>query len=521
MISWFAKNDVAANLLMVAIALLGLYSLNNLIRLEFFPAFESRVINVQVSLRGATPEDAELGLATRIEESIKDLDGIEEYGSESTEGGTRVYVEAEDGYDARILLDDVKSRVDAINTFPAEAERPVVSLSQRRSAAITLTIAGDVSELEMRELAEQLQQDVLQLPNITQADVVGVRDYEVAVELRQDRLREYNLTLAQVATAISQSSLDLSGGNISALGGDVLIRSKGQAYRRNDFEEIVIRGNADGTLLRLGDIATVTDGFEEKAIRTRFNGEIAAIVDVFSVGDQSVIEVADTVKEYVNKRRETLNDNIQLHYWNDKSIVIQKRINTLTNNAIQGGILVILLLSLFLRPSVAVWVFMGIPISFCGAWFLMPLLGISMNMISLFAFIVVLGIVVDDAIVTGENVYSHLAKSKTGLDAAINGTKEVAVPVTLGVITTMVAFTPLMFIDGRRGTIFAQIAVIVICVLLFSLVESKWVLPSHLKHIKVGKQEKLNRLQQWQRNFADGFERSIFCLLYTSPSPRD
>lgn len=515
MIAWFAKNDVAANLLMISIVVLGIYSLTQSITLEFFPQVESRVVSVGVSLRGATPEDAELGLATRIEEAVKDLDGIEEYSSESVEGGTSVSIEAKEGYDARVLLDDVKSRVDAINTFPVGAERPVVSLAERRRAAITLTIAGDVSEQEMRELAEQLQQDIVQLPNITQTDLVGVRNYEVAVELRQDRLREYNLTLTQVSNAISQSSLDLAGGNISASGGDVLIRSKGQAYRRDDFEEIVIQSDANGTLIRLGDIATVNDGFEEKAIRTRFNGRIAAILDVYSVGDQSVIEVADNVKAYVEKRRETLSDNIELHHWNDRSITIKKRINTLTSNALQGGILVILLLSLFLRPIVAAWVLIGIPVSFCGAWLVMPLLGVSLNIITLFAFIIVLGIVVDDAIVTGENVFSHLQKSDSGLDAAINGTREVAIPVTFGVITTIVAFIPLMFIEGRRGAIFGQIPLIVIPVLLFSLIESKFVLPSHLKHIKVGKEEKINKFQQWQRNFSSGFERAI--LKYYQP----
>ena len=515
MIAWFAKNDVAANLLMLSIAMLGIYSLSNSITLEFFPQFESRQINVGVTLRGATPEDAELGITSRIEDSINDLEGIKEYSSTSVEGGARVAIEVEDGYDARSLLDDVKSRVDAINTFPTDAERPVISLAQGRRTAITLTISGDVSELEMRELVEQAEQDILQLPNVTQADVVGVRDYEVAVELRQDRLREYNLTLPQVANAISQSSLDLSGGNISSLGGDVLIRSKGQAYRQDDFEQIVIRGNPDGTLLRLSDIATVTDGFEEKAVRTRSNGRMAAIIDVFSVGDQSVIEVADQVKAYVDQRNETSNDNIEIHYWNDRSETIKKRINTLTSNAIQGGILVILLLSLFLRPSVAIWVFVGIPISFCGAWLLMPILGVSLNMLTLFAFIIVLGIVVDDAIVTGENVYSHLKKSDSGLTAAINGTKEVAVPVTFGVITTIVAFTPLLFIEGRRGALFSQIPLIVLPVLLFSLIESKLVLPAHLKHINVDKNEKINKLQQWQRNFADRFEQAI--LQYYQP----
>lgn len=509
MIAWFARNDVAANLLMISIALLGLYSLTQKIALDYFPAYESRQISVDVSLRGATPEDAELGLATRVEEAINDLEGVDEYYSESSEGGTRVWISVEEGYDPRLLLDDVKSRVDAINTFPVDAERPVITLAQYRRAAITLTIAGEVSEFEMRELAEQLERDLLQLEHVTQVEVVGVRDYEIAIELRQDRLREYDLTLSQVANSIAQSSLDLAGGNVSAQGGDVLIRSKGQAYRQDDFEKIVIKSNADGTLLLLGDLATVSDGFEEKPVRTRFNGGTAAIVDIFSVGDQSIIEVADSVKAYVQKRRESLPDTIEIHDWNDRSIIIQKRINTLVSNAVQGGVLVILLLSLFLRPSVAIWVFIGIPISFCGAWILMPFLGVTLNMMSLFGFIVVLGIVVDDAIVTGENVYSHLRKSDSGLDAAINGTQEVAVPVTFGVLTTIIAFVPLMIIEGGRGTMFAQISLVVIPVLLFSLIESKLVLPSHLKHINVGRENNLNKAQQWQRNFADGFERAI------------
>ena len=515
MITWFTRNDVAANLLMIAIVFSGLYSLFNAIPLEFFPSFESSRITVSVSMRGATPEDAELGIASRIEDSIKDLEGIKEYSSTSFEGGTRVTIEVDQNYDPRQVLDDVKNRVDAINTFPVEAEKPNIFLAQRQRAAITVTIAGNVSEREMRELSEQLLQDILQLPHVTQAELLGVRDYEIAIEVQQDRLREYNLSLEQVASAISESSLDLSGGNIASAGGDILIRAKGQAYQQNDFESIVLKTNTDGTLLRLGDIARVSDGFEEKAIRTRFNGRLAALIDVYSVGDQSTIDVAEDVKAFIDKRNISLSQNLELHYWNDRSIIIKKRINTLTSNALQGGILVILLLSLFLRPAVAFWVFLGIPVSFCGAWLMMPFLGVSLNMISLFAFIIVLGIVVDDAIVTGENVYSHLQHAESGMSAAINGTKEVAVPVTFGVLTTVVAFLPLAFIEGRRGPIFSQIPLIVIPVLVFSLIESKFVLPAHLKHIRIKKDETTNRLQRWQRRFASGFESGI--LKYYTP----
>ncbi len=515
MIRWFAKNDVAANLLMISIVLAGLYALFNRIPLEFFPRFESNIINVSVSLRGATPEDAELGLASRIEEAIKDLQGIKEYSSRSTEGGSTVSIEVDSGYDARTLLDDVKNRVDSINTFPSEAEKPNISLAEWTDEVIAVTVSGNVSEREIREIGEQVREELLQLPEITQAELKGVRDFEIAIEASPDTLREYDLTLQQVADAISQSSLDLSGGNISATGGEVLIRSKGQAYRQQEFENIVLKTNPDGTLLRLGDIALVNDGFEEKAARTLFNGMPSATIDVYSVGNQSAIEVADAAKAYVEQKSATLGRGLKIEYWDDASDVIKKRIKTLTSNAIQGGILVILLLSLFLRPAVAFWVFLGIPVSFLGAFLMMPVLGVTLNMISLFAFIIVLGIVVDDAIVTGENVYTHLRHAESGEQAAINGTLEVATPVTFGILTTVVAFLPLGFIEGNRGAIFSQIPLIVIPVLLFSLIESKLVLPAHLKHIRVNRTDNLSKVQRWQQNFANGFEQAI--LKYYQP----
>ncbi|WP_096085722.1 efflux RND transporter permease subunit [Agaribacterium haliotis] len=516
MIAWFARNDVAANLLMLSIAMGGIYMLLNKIPLEFFPRTESDTIAVSVSLRGSSPEDAELALATRIEEAVKDLEGIKEYRSTSSEGGSTVTIEAEPGYDARELLDDVKNRVDAINTLPGEAERPIIRLSQYLRASISVTLSGDIGERELRELGEQIREELVQLPNVTQASLYGVRNYEVAVELNQDKMREFGLNLQQVADAINKSSLDLSAGNISSEGGEVLIRSTGQAYFQQDFENIVLLTDSDGTVLRLADIAEVNDGFEEKAVRSRFNGKPAATIDISAAGNQSIIEVANEVKNYVQEKSLTLSPELEINYWNDRSEVVKKRINTLTKNAIQGGILVILLLSLFLRPAVAFWVFLGIPVSFCGAWLVMSLTGVSLNMISLFAFIVVLGIVVDDAIVTGENVYTHLQHAEDGLSAAINGTKEVAVPVTFGILTTVAAFVPLAFIDGHRGALFAQIPMVVIPVLLFSLIESKLVLPAHLKHIKVSsKEENLNKLQRWQRSFAKGFEQAI--LKYYQP----
>lgn len=516
MIAWFARNHVAANLLMLTIVFAGLMSLNFRIPLEIFPSFDADTISVQVSLRGASPEDAETGLATRIEDAVADLEGIEELSSRSVEGGTTVTIEVEDGYDPRDLLADVKSRVDAISSFPADAEKPVVSLAIRTREVITVALSGSLSEKEMRSYAEAVRDDLLRLPGVTQLEPVGVRAYEIGIEIAKDRLREYGLTLEEVANRVGNSSLDLSAGNVNSAGGDILIRAKGQAYHRDEFENIVIKTNPDGSTLRLGDVARVTDGFEESELRSRFNGQLAVMLDVYRVGNQSAIDVANKVKDYVDSRQSSLPQGLSMSYWDDDSQIVKSRLNLLVSNAVQGGILVLLLLTLFLRPSIALWVFIGIPVSFMGAFLLMPMFGITLNVMSLFGFILVLGIVVDDAIVTGENVYTHMRSAESGLQAAIRGTQEVSVPVTFGVLTTVVAFLPIAFIEGHRGAIFAQITYVVIPVLLFSLIESKFVLPSHLKHIRLRKDETSGgRFSRMQASFADGFERAI--LRYYQP----
>ena len=288
------------------------------------------------------------------------------------------------------------------------------------------------------------------------------------------------------------------------------MRSKGQAYRKNDFEKIAIKTNVDGSIIRLSDIAIIKDDFEETPVRTRFNGKQAAFIDVYRIGQQSAIDVAAAVRTYIEEQQANLPVGVELSFWDDDSQVVKNRIATLTSSALQGGLLVLALLSLFLRPSIAFWVFLGIPISFMGAFIMMPVFGVTLNVMSLFGFILVLGIVVDDAIVTGENIYTHLKTSESGEMAAIRGTQEVATPVTFGVLTTIAAFLPLAFIEGNRGALFAQIPVIVIPVLIFSLIESKFVLPSHLKHLKLRSQtQKQSKFSQLQQAFADGFERAI------------
>lgn len=510
-IAWFARNGVAANLLMFCILLLGFRALHTSIPTEVFPDFELDIVQIGVPFRGATPAEAEEGVVIRIEEAIQDLEGIKQISSSATEGAGAVSVEIEKGYDARELLDDIKNRVDAINTFPAETEKPVVSLAQPSSAVLTVVLSAEMSEHELRVLGERVRDEISSLPDITQVALQGVRPYEISIDVPEEVLQRHGLTLATVARAISETSIDLAAGAIKTAGGEVLLRTKGQAYVRDDFERIVLITRPDGTRLTVGDVATVRDGFEETPLFARFNGKPAVLITVSRVGDQNAIELANSVKEYMAEAAERLPEGVELSFWNDRSKIVRGRLNTLLNSAVWGALLVILVLALFLRISVALWVFLGIPISFAGAIALMPYLGVTFNIFSLFAFILVLGIVVDDAIVTGENIFTHLQRNENATHAAIAGAQEVAVPVVFGILTTIIAFTPIMMIEGIRGKIFIQIPLIVIPVLLFSLVESKLILPAHLKHVKPGKPDRatLNPVVRFQRVFADGLESFV------------
>ncbi len=508
LIRWFTHNHVAANLLMVLILLLGLQALTQRIPLEVFPSFELDLVSVNVALPGATPAEAEESLAIPIEEAKLDIEGIKEITSNSAEGAARVSVEIAAGYDSYRVKDEIKNRIDALNTLPTSAERPVISQTVHQREVISVTVSGELSERELKLLGERVRDDIQGLEGISHVSLESVRPYEISIEVSEQTLREYNLTMSEISTAVQQGSLDLSGGSIKTSGGEILLRSKGQAYQGREFGNIVVRTDADGSRLLLSDIATIRDGFDETPIQARFNGKPAVIIEVYRVGQQSAIEVADKVKAYIEQVRPTLPVGVSIDYWRDGSKVVKARLKTLTDSAIQGCILVIILLALFLRPSIAFWVTMGIPVSFMGGLLIMPMLGITLNIISLFAFIMVLGILVDDAIVTGENVYAHQQRGASPLQAAIVGTQEVSVPVTFGILTTIAAFAPLALIEGARGQIFAQIPMVVIPVLLFSLVESKLILPAHLKHIRL-QSTKTGRFSQWQSRFADGFERFI------------
>lgn len=509
MIEWFARNSVAANLLMLLILVTGALSLKSRMPLEVFPSFELDVVTINVIQPGTTPEDIEQGVSIRIEEAVGDLEGIDKLVSESRENAATVSVFVEPGYDPRSLLSDVKSRVDAISTFPSDIEQPVIELAIARREVITAVVYGEYSEREIRTYAEQVRDDLVGIDGLDQVELYGVRDYEIAIEVSQDRLREYGLDLADVGQAVASSSLDVSAGNVRTAGGDVLIRSRGQAYRRGDFERIAVMADPAGGIIYVGDLAVVHDGFEESHRLTRYNGQRAALIEVYRIGNQSAIQIAAKVRDYIQSQQQRLPAGLHLSYWDDNSQVVRNRLSTLLRNGWQGGLIIFLLLALFLRPVVAFWVFVGVPMSVLGAFIVLPMLGITLNLISLFGFILVLGILVDDAIVTGENIYRRMRMGETGLDASIRGTHEIAVPVTFGVLTTITAFAPMAFLQGDRAILFLQIPAVVIPVLLFSLIQSKLVLPAHMKTIRMTGSRPRNVLGRMQRAVSEGFEHTV------------
>lgn len=512
MIEWFARNSVAANILMFAIVFAGVISALNSVPVETFPSTERNQVVISTEFRGATPNTVEDGVTLRIEEAIADIDGISKIQSRSSEARSSVNVEIDDGYDTRDILDDIKVRVDALNTLPIDAEKPNISISIRNPVVIYVAISGDVGNKALRQTADRFREGLLAIDDISNVEIQGIAAYEMNIQVSPQVLDNYNLTLADIGHAIRGGALDISAGNIQTRDGDILVRSDGQAFTAAEFARIPIIANNHGKPVNLGDFANIDDGFEENFLTTTFNGQPAVMVEVRRVGQQSAIQVAEKTRNYISQFRPTLPNGVNIGYWDDDSEYLKSRIGAVVNSAIYGGLLVILLLSLFLRPAVAFWVFLGIPISFLGAFIFMPHLGATFNIVSLFAFILVLGIVVDDAIVTGENIYRKIRAGHEPMQAAIIGTQEIATPVTFGILTTVVAFLPLAFIGNSwLGFVGGQLPLVVIPVLLMSLVESKFVLPAHLSHIQLRTldKNKSSRFTRLQQRISHGLERFV------------
>ena len=500
-LAWFAQNHVAANLLMLLIIVGGIISLKTN-TVEMFPEMSVDMITIQVPYLGATPAEAEEAVCLRVEEAIAGLDGIKRIRSIGMEGMGTIVAELEEFADNREVLDDIKAKIDQITTFPKETEEPIIREETIRNHVITMVLYGDVPEASLKEMAEQVRDDLTAMPNISQVDIAGVRRYEISVEVSEENLRRYGLSLSDVSTAVRNASLDLPGGSVKTAGGEILIRTKGQRYRGSEFEKIVVLTRPDGTELYLSDIATVIDGFEDSDKVSYFDGKRSVQLQVYRVGTQNLLDLVATVKQYINDHKDSLPAGVSVSTWFDRSEFLRGRLALLIKNARYGLVLVFLVLALFLDLRLAFWTTMGIPISFMGAFWMMPYLDTSINMMSLFAFILALGIVVDDAIVVGENIFEYRQRGMKPVDAAIRGVREMCAPVVMAVLTTIFAFMPLLYIYGIFGKFIRVIPIVVISVLLFSLVEALLILPAHLSggrplasqrgHIGI-----IGRIQQW------------------------
>lgn len=504
MIRWFANNGIAANFLMLAILVGGMYTAVFRTPLEITPSLSWRTVMIEMPYRGGTAKDVERAILIPIEEALEGVQGIKQLNADGSRGMARFYLTAEPSTDLRALMDDVKARVDTITTFPNETERPRVFIPESGNyfAVLNVAVTGEVGPHDLRKIARRVQEDLLEIPGISRSEVQGGRRVEIAVEARADRLLAYNLTFQDLADAIRRFSIDLPAGAIDSESGTFVVRTRGQAYSQTEFAKIPIRA-ANGAEVLLGDVATIHDGFEEGDKRVEFNGRPALFVQVMRTGNESAIDISNKVREYVRTAATRFPEGIQLTVWNDESISIQARLSSLASNTLQGGLLVLVLLGLTMRPQLAFWIAAGIPVALAGGLLVMPWLGITANMMSLFAFFIVIGIVGDDAIVTGENIYDKLrAGALPPLEAVIEGTREVSTPVTFGALTTIVAFVPMMFFQGTWGDYAKQIPPVVTAVLLFSLLACKLFLPTHLKDLNMGASE--NAFDRFQARITGG-----------------
>jgi multidrug efflux pump subunit AcrB len=485
-IAWFAANHVAANLLMLLILFTGLVSLFT-IRKQTTPDFELNTIEVRVPYLGAAPQEVEEGVVIKIEEAIQDVQGIVEMRGSAREGLGSVTIKVSQDADLLEVLNEVKTRVDAIATFPALTEKPVIYKQEVPVHVVFLAIHGDLDAFARKAIAQEVREDLMRFPEVTQVQYLGDRDYEISIEVSEHVLRQYGLTMSEISQAVRDTSVDLPGGAIKTAGGDILLRTEGQVYTGMDYGDLVLRTFPDGTRLTLADIADIQDGFVETEGFGHFDGRPTATLRVLATGQQNELHTADVVRAYVEEKSASLPEDVSIDIWIDRSHYLRGRLDMMTKNMLQGALLVFIALSLFLRMKVAGWVVVGIPVAFLGTLALMPLgpWPVTINMMSLFGFIIVLGIVVDDAIIIGESIYTEIRAEGHTLENVIRGAHRVAIPATFGVLTTMAAFAPMLFVGGIVAPFFEAISMVVILCLFFSLVESKLILPAHLANAKI------------------------------------
>ncbi len=511
LITWFVKNPVAANLMMITMFAAGIWGYFNLER-EFIPQTTINGMSVSVSWPGASPRDVEEQLVVRIEEAVDGLDGIDYIEGSAREGSGSVNIRTKLRVDYEKMLDEVKARVDSIQNLPPDAFRPQIFRWDARADIMYLALHGDVDRLTLQRAANDLRFEITKLTGLQLTNHISKVAEQVTIEISEDALREYNLTFSQVAQAISGSSVNLSAGTVETTGGNLQLRARSLANTQAEFEDIIVRQTPAGGTIRVRDIANVIDGFVTDKFASTFRGENAAVFQVVSPDEMDITKAGEAIRKFEKEINETLPPDLQFSIWFDGSGMFDSRMNLIGGNALSGMVLVLIILMLFLRPSVAVWVTVGIAAAFAGAIAIAPYIGITLNMLSLFAFLLVIGIVVDDAIVVGESAYFHVENGITGNNAAIGGANLVVKPVYFAVITTILMFIPFLLMTGPLQAMLGQISLVVMAVLVFSLIEAFFILPAHLRHLKK-RDDNLNPILRFQKRIADslvGFAQNVF-----------
>lgn len=505
LMSWFARNHVAANLLMLGLLALGIGTLFT-IRQEVFPTFMLDTVVVEVDYRGASPEEVEQSVIVPIESELRGLEMVRRLEAVAQEGRGTVTAEIFPGFDRNRALQEITAAVQRISVFPDETEPPLVLLGEgRRQDVMRIAVSGDLPERELVDFARQIETGLLSQPEISLVRLGGVRQPEIEVEVPRESLRSLGLTLGDVAETVGQAALDVPGGTLRTRGGDLALRTKERRDEAIRFRDIPLVSNSDGSKVRLGDVATITDGFEESQREAFFYGKRSVTISVASAENQAPLEVAAAVRRYIEQEQERLPDSVNVSLSRDRSVEFRERISLLLGNGFAGLVLVVIALGLLLDLRVAFWTALGIPIAILGSIALLPVGGASINMISLFGFIVTLGIVVDDAVVVGEDIFHKMSEGMSRIDAAIHGAREMSMPVIFAVITNVLAFLPLLFVPGTTGQFFQVLPAVVIAVFVVSLVECLFILPAHLASgrgngTKSGWFHRIDRLQTRMRN---------------------
>ena len=501
LISWWAHNAVAANLLMLGIFAAGFVGFSSMER-EMDPQVRFPGLEINISWPGAQPQEVEEQIVARIEEAVRDMDGIEWIRSTSSEGLGTINILAEEQIDFTQFMNDVKVRMDAITTLPRDIEQPRVSQWINRDEFMRVAVHGNLGERELKRLAEQLRREAAALPAVSIVQLFGVRNEEVPIEVSEEALQRYNLSFTEVASAILDDSINQSSGTVRTEVGAYQLKVRNQADTQSEFENIIIRQTPEGGTLRVGDVANVIDGFEDSPILATLNGEPAVLLQVMTADLMDIVTASESIRGWIKDRQDSLPAGARLTLWTDQAEDFKDRMDTIISSAATGLLLVLTVLLLTLRPQVAFWVTVGIATAYLGAFILLPMVGVSLNMLSTFAFLLVLGIVVDDAIVVGEGIHSLARQTGGGLAAAVEGTKLVAKPVIFGVVTTIIAFLPWIFLQGATSEFTRHITWVVILALGFSLIESLFILPSHLSRLRPREISRTGRFGRFQRVIA-------------------